>query len=350
MQQRDLLISAATLLLVFAAACTQEIKRPAPKFSGRLFLLSGDRTSGADLLEVAAGPDGSTNNYQVVTSGVREAVASPDQNRLLYTIKDEIMVRDFASGGAAKSLAKGDSFCLTWAPDANHFSYKQKTGAGTKLYESDLDGKAKLVLDDPNGSTYCAQWIAPDRLVFERFVGATTSKNNEQLKPNTTTVATIGDPVKLKDTPRKWSVESVCAKNNVGFVRSADQGRLLIAKNIDHFETIDPSPAPCSECRFTGFAAQSCVPFFIEQPTSTTTELFYLNPANWQKQRPASITWTFSPNARMLIKSSARLMVVGDVPDKLLLIDTETGEVKALLEKSAAAGIQSPLPVAWIEN
>jgi len=350
-RQRDrLLICVATLVLVFAAACTQEIKRPEPKFSGRLFVLSGDRTSGADLLEVAAAPDGSTNNYQVVTSGIREAVASQDQKRLLYTIKDEIMLRDFATGGPAKSLVKADSFCLAWAPDANHFSYKVKVGATTKLYASDLEGKTKLVLDDPNGSSYCAQWIAPDRLVFERFVGAATSKTGEQLKPNTTTVATIGDPVKLKDTPRKWSVESVCAKNNVGFVRSADQGRLLIAKNIDHFETVDPSPAPCSECRFTGFAAQSCVPFFIEQPTSTTTELFYLNPANWQKQRPTAITWTFSPNARMLIKSSARLMVVGDIPDKLLLIDAETGDVKPLLEKSATAGIQSPQPVVWIEN
>jgi hypothetical protein len=258
-------------------------------------------------------------------------------------------VRDLHSGNA-KSLIKGESFCLAWATDGSHFSYKQKFGATTKLFAADLDGKPKLILDDGNGSTACAIWIAPDRLVFDRFVGA-TKKGSEQLKPNTTTVATITDPVKLKDAPKKWSVEAVCAKNNNGLLRS-DQGRLLIAKNIDHFESIDPSPGPCSECRFVAFAAQSCLPFFIEQPTSTTTELFSLNPTSWQKERPASITWTFSPNARMLVKSSARLMVVGDAPDKLLLIDTETGEVTPFFPKAAQAGVPlvSPVPLVWIEN
>jgi hypothetical protein len=126
---------------------------------------------------------------------------------------------------------------------------------------------------------------------------------------------------------------------------------LLIAKNIDHFESLDPSPAPCTECRFIGYAAQSCAPFFIEQPSSTTTELFFLNPTNWQKQRPTSITWTFA-NAKFLINSAARLMVAGDAPDKLLLIDTETGEVTPFFQNAAARGIVlvSPVPVVWIEK
>jgi hypothetical protein len=148
---------------------------------------------------------------------------------------------------------------------------------------SDLDGKTRLILDDPNGSTECPHWISKDRLVLDRFVGARTIKGAE-LKPNTSTVVTI-EPLALKDTPKKWTIESVCAKSNNGFVRS-DQGRLLIAKNIDHFETVDPSPAPCSDCRFVGYAAQSCYPFFVEQPLSTTTELFSINPMDWQKQKP----------------------------------------------------------------
>jgi hypothetical protein len=126
---------------------------------------------------------------------------------------------------------------------------------------------------------------------------------------------------------------------------------LLVAKNIDRFESLDPSPAPCSECRFVAYAAQSCVPFFIEQPTSTTTELFSLNPTNFQKQRAASINQTFSPNAKMLIKSSARSMVVGDAAS-LLLIDTESGEITPLLSKPREPSVpaDAKVPIVWIEN
>src|ERR1051325_11073950 len=199
------LIIAGLIVSLWATACTQESKPTGPTFSGRLFFLSGDRSKGADLAELDAAPAGATNNYQIITSGILEAIASPDQTKLLYTTKDGIMLRDFGSGGV-KSLTKGESSCLAWAPDGNHFSYKQKSGDATKLYASDLEGKTKLVLDYPNDSEECAQWISADRLVFERFVGAALKKANEQLKPNTTTVATIGDSVKTKDTPRKWPV------------------------------------------------------------------------------------------------------------------------------------------------
>jgi hypothetical protein len=340
-------IIVASALLI---ACTQEPKPAGPTFSGRVFFLLVNRDNGADLAELAAAPAGSTNNYQVVTSGISEPVVSPDQTKLLYTTKDGIMLRDFGSG-AVKSLIKGESACLAWAPDGNHFSYKQQAGDTTRLYASDTDGKSKLILEYPNAAKQCAQWISAERIVFDRFVGAAQKNGNTQLKPNTTTVATIDDSVKLKDTPRKWTVEGVCAKNNNGFMRSADQGKLLIAKNIDHFESIDPSPAPCSECTFIGYAAQSCVPFFTEQPTSTTTELFYLNPTNWQKQKPASINRTFSQNAKALIKSSAKLMVIGDGAN-LFLVDTESGAIISLLGKieESSTPTDQKLPIVWIEK
>lgn len=333
---------------VLVAGCSEKPKPSGPKFGGRVLLLTGDTTKGAALAELTQ--TGDAYNLATITPSVTGAVASPDQTQLLYATKDEISLRDLRSG-AVKPLVKGESVCLAWAPDGEHFSYQQRSDIATKFYVSDLEGRTKLILDDPNRSTDCAHWISRDRLVFDRFVGATTSKRAEGLKPNTTTVVTIGEPPKLKDTPRKWTIESVCAKSNNGLVRSADQGELLIAKNIDHFETLDPSPAPCSSCRFIGYAAQSCTPFFIEQPTSTTTELFYLNPTNWQKQKPASITWTFSPGGRFVIKSSARLMVAGDEPDKLLLIDTESGDVTPFFPNKAPLPILvSPVPVVWVEK
>lgn len=336
------------VVCVLVAGCSEAPNPPGPKFRGRVLLLTGDPSQGAALAELTQAGDG--YNLATLTAGVKEAAANLDQTRLLYATKDEISVRDLASGSVT-SLVKGESACLAWAPDGNHFSYQQRSGNSTKLYVADVTGKAKLVLDDQNGTTSCAHWIAKDRLVLDRFVGLAIKKGAEPLKPNTSTVVTIGETVKLKDTSRKWSIESVCAKSNEGFVRSADQGRLLIAKNTDRFESLDPAPAPCSQCEFIGYAAQSCAPFFIEQPSSTTTELFFLNPTNWQKQRPTSITWTFA-NAKFLINSSARLMVAGDAPDKLLLIDTESGEVTPFFQNAAASGIVlvSPVPIVWIEK
>ncbi len=349
-QRTCCLIIVGLIVSLWATACTQETKPAGPTFSGRLFFLTGDRSKGADLAELDAAPAGAKNNYQIITSGIVEALASPDQTKLLYATKEGIMLRDFGSG-AVKSLIKGDSSCLAWAPDGNHFSYKQKSGETTKLYASDLEGKAKLILDYPNDSADCAQWISADRLVFDRFVGAAQKKANEQLKPNTTTIATIGDSVKTKDTPRKWTVESICAKSNNGFLRAVD-GKLLIGNRIDHFENLDPSAAPCSECRFVGYAAQSCVPFFIEQSSSTATDLFYLNPTNWQKQKPATINRSFAPNAKGLIKSSAKLMVIGDGAN-LFLVDTESGAIVSLLEQKAedsSAPADQKSPLVWIEK
>ncbi|HXT62420.1 MAG TPA: hypothetical protein VN696_05240 [Pyrinomonadaceae bacterium] len=340
-------------LLVMACvalgACSRPPERASQKFTGRLIFLSGANASSRDLVELTPSPDGSTYNLKTIESGLAEAAASPDQNKILCATKDDIQLRELSTG-AAKSIIKGESFCPQWAPDGNHFSYQQRAAGTTKFYVSDLDGQTKLILEDPNGSTDCPHWIARDRLVIDRFVGARTNKGAEQLKPNTSIVVTLGEPVKLKDTPKKWSIESLCLKSNNGFVRS-DQGRLLIAKNIDNFESIDPSPASCTECRFVGYASQSCTPFFVEQPSNTTTELFYLNPMDWQKQKPASIGWTFSPNARFVIKSSARLAIVGDAPDKLLLIDAESGDVTPFFPNKASPPIiVSPAPIVWIEK
>ena len=347
MYRNNFLFALAVITATFCAGCSSEPpKRSGPKFTGRVLLLTGDPTKGAALAELTSSGDGF--NLATITPGVTEAIATVDQTRLLYATKDEISSRDLKSG-AVKSLVKGESVCLGWAVDGNHFSYEQRSDGSTKFYVSDLDGKTKLILDDPNGSTDCGHWISKDRLVLDRFVGARTIRGAE-LKPNTSTVVTI-EPLALKDTPKKWTIESACLKDNNGFVRS-DQGKLLIAKNIDHFETLDPLPAPCSDCRFVGYAAQSCYPFFTEQPLSTTTELFSINPMDWQKQKPASISWTFSANARFVIKSSARQAVVGDVPDKLLLIDAESGDVTPFFKNEAERKnvIISPAPIVWIEN
>jgi hypothetical protein len=378
-----IVIISCALICVLIAACTRQTSPVGPKFRGRLLLLAGSDPNGADLFELSAAPTGSTYNFSLVTKGVFEAVASPDRTQLLYTTKDGILLRDLRTG-AVKPLVKGENYCLAWSPDGRRFSYKQKSpaqekapvseaGAQTKLYVSDLDGKAKLIWEDllanyaavspPDqssvperaaGTSGCSKWIAPDRLIFDRFLGAfpKQKKSGEALRPNTTTLAILGDSVKLVDTERKYSIESVCQVGSAALLRPHDQNQpILIAQNLNHLEALNPSPAPCSGCRFVGFAAQSCVPFFVEEITGTSSELFSLSPSGWQRQRGTRVDRTFSVAATMLINSSARLMIVGDAPASLLLIDTETGATVPFFAKSAEPpGLLFPRPVVWIEN
>jgi len=94
-------------------ACTQQTKSIGPKFSGRLLFLAGENPNGADLFELSASSNGSGYNYSLVTTGVFKAAPNPDQTQLLYTTKDEILLRDLRNG-AVKSLVKGENFCPAW--------------------------------------------------------------------------------------------------------------------------------------------------------------------------------------------------------------------------------------------
>ncbi|HEY6047239.1 MAG TPA: hypothetical protein VIU65_11590 [Pyrinomonadaceae bacterium] len=344
------------------AACSQKPQPVGPKFKGRLLFLSGDSATGMNLLELTAGPN-DTFNATPVTSGVFEAAASPDQTALLYTTKDEILLRDLRSG-EVKPLVKGENFCLAWSPDGKRFSYKQRSTGSINLYAAELDGGAKLVWEDvwtakraaaqssadsKVDSLGCAHWVAPDKLIFTRF-GPSQVKGGD-VKPNTTTLAIVSDSVKLTDTEKTWSVEGIC-KSGSAVLRSPD-GQILIAKSLENPKTASSTSGPCSSCRFLGFAAQSCVPFFIEDSSSTSSEIFYLNPTNWQRQRSAHVGQPFSSTATALINSSARLMVIGDVHGTLVLVDTESGDVTPFFAKSAGppGGLgESPKPVVWIEK
>lgn len=340
------------ILCVLIGACSEKIVPVTPKFSGRLIVLSGN-----DLLEVTAGGN-STFNRSTLVSGITEAVASADQTQLLYATKDSIVLRKIATGDV-EEMIKGAGYCLAWSPDGKRFSYKQRTESSIKLFVSDLEDNEKLVWEerfadkpdvnhsDPLG---CAHWVAPDKLIFDRY--GPSQKKGGDVKPNTTTLATVADSPKLVDAEKKWSVEGICKSGNA-LLRS-DQGQILTAKSLENLKAVNPSSGPCSACRFAGFAANSCVPFFIEDSSSTSTDVFYLNPTNWQRQRSGHVGQPFSVNARMLINSGARLMIVGDAPSALLLIDTETGEMTNFFPKSGgppgSGELTSPVPIVWIEK
>jgi len=357
------LLTAIFFAAAFALACSSPPVTVAPKFTGRLIVLSGNAANGGDLLEVTAGPN-STYKRSAIVSGVTEAVANPDGTELLFATKGSITLRN-PGNGDVKELIKGESYCLAWSPDGKRFSYKQRNESSIKLFVSDLQNNIKLIWEEPfpNKLTIdqssspraadisgCAHWIAPDKLIFDRF-GPSQVKGGE-VKPNTTTLGALNGSVKLTDAEKKWAVEGVCKTGNA--ILRSPEGQILIAKSLENLKAVNPSSGPCSACRFAGFAANSCVPFFIEDSSSTSSDAFYLNPTNWQRQRSGHIGQPFSVNARMVINSGARLMVVGDAPSSLLLVDTETGEMTNFFPHSGGAPgsgeLASPRPIVWIEK
>ena len=341
------------LACILVSGCTQERKPAEPKFTGRLIFLNGTGPNGSDLMELTRAENGPTNNLKTIASGVLEAAPSADQTQLLYGTTDAIMLLNLQTA-AARPVVKGAGFCLAWAPDGKRFSYQEKSGApnsSLKLFVSDLDGRSKMISEDSSGGERagknCAQWIGPDSLLFDRFAGM-VPKNavSENVKPNTSTIAVVGESIRFIDSARKWSVEGICPSGSAILTPADQSSPILIARTLEHFEKLNPSPGP-TEGRFIGFAAKSCVPFFITQSISTASDLFSLNPTNWQRSRTSAISETFSPSAKFLIKSSARLMIAGDAPGKLLLIDTESGDVISLMGEDK---VVAPTPIVWIEN
>ena len=344
------------------AACTRKRAWTGPKFSGRLLVLAQDWDLHSDLIEITPAPD--SYNYKVIISDVFAATVSPDQTRLLYSNRDGLFLRELRTGDVEQVVpsAGGTQRCLAWSPDSKRFSFRsseshQRT-ARASLFVSDLDDNTQLIWESWVGgvSSDCdVHWIAPDRLIFDRVLRATPQqeKAGEVLLANTTTIAIVADPVKFVDTDKAWSIEEVCQSGNTAVVRPQHKGYpVFVAKDLNDLKTLNPSQA-CAYCRFAGFAAKSCVPFFMSSDLKTSTDLFSINPGDGKPQKPTHINQVFEVTAKMMINSSAGLMVAGS-GDSLFLVDTTSGNVEPFFPKSFSSILNKKIisiqPIGWFEN
>jgi hypothetical protein len=198
-------------------------------------------------------------------------------------------------------------------------------------------------------------WIAPDHLIFDRVLRATPQqeKTGEVLLANTTTIAIVADPVKFVDTDKAWSIDEVCQSGNTAVVRPQRKDYpVFVAKDLNDLKTLNPSQA-CAYCRFAGFAAKSCVPFFMSSDLKTSSDLFSINPGDGKPQKPTHINQVFEVTAKVMINSSAGLMVVGS-GDSLFLVDTTSGNVEPFFPRSFSSILNKKIisiqPIGWFEN
>jgi hypothetical protein len=343
--------------------CTRKRAWTGPKFSGRLLVLARDWDLHSDLIEITPGPN-ATYNHTVITSGLFSAAASPDQTRLLYSTRDGLFLRDLRSGVDKKiaPAAGGSNRCPAWSPDSNRFSFRASEShdrsARANLYVSDLDGKTKVIWESWTGgvpSDCDVHWIAPDRLIFDRVLRASPEqeKAGEVLLEDTTSVAILGDPIKFVDTKKTWAVDGVCQFGNAAVVRPAYKDYpVFFAKSLNDLATLNPSEA-CAYCRFAGFAAKSCVAFFLSTDSKTGSDIFSLDPNDWKRTKRVHINQVFSTTDDIMINSSARLMVVGN-GESLFLVDTESGNLESFFPKSIDKMLNKRIisiePILWLEN
>ena len=356
----SLLVTCALVL----GGCSRKPTATGPKFQGRLLVLVRDWDLSADLVELTPGSNEPTNQ-KIISSGMFETVPSPDEKQLLYSNGDGVFVRDLASG-ADRKLAPatgGTNRCLAWAPDGNRISFRasdsHEGSARAWLSVSDLNGKTKVIWESWVGGTSSdcdVHWIAPDRLIFDRVLGvsAKQQKDGAVLLPNTTTMVTLKEPISSIDMEARWSIRGICPVGNAAVLTPQHKdGPIAMARDLNDLKTLNPLPVSCSVCKFAGFAAKSCVPFFLEMGEGKNTGVFSLDPVNWQRQRMATIEQPLGMISKSLVSSSAKLMVVGD-GSSLFLVNTDSGEHSNLLPQKLAASSGKKVievrPILWLEN
>jgi hypothetical protein len=349
---------------VMFGACSRKPTATGPKFQGRLLVLVRDGDLHNDLVELTPGQNAPADQ-KIISSGIFEAVPSPDEKRLLCSNKGGVFVRDLASG-ADKQLAApagGIHRCLAWAPDGNHFSFRASDShqpeARAWLNVSDLKGNSKVVWESWVGATSSdcdVHWIASDRLIFDRVLGFSPKqkKDGAVLPANTTTVVTLKDRMSSVDSEAQWSIRGVCQFGDSAVLTPHHKdGPVVMAKDLNNLKTLNPTSISCSACEFAGFAPKSCIPFFLVMGDAKKTGVVWFNPENWQRQRMAMIDRPLGMSSRSLISSSTKLMVVGD-GSALLLVSTDSGDYTDLLPQkpvaSSGKAVTAVEPILWLEK
>jgi hypothetical protein len=181
----------------------------------------------------------------------------------------EAVERQMAKEAVAEDIPeKCDS--LSWATDGLTFSYTFKN----HLFVSDLNGKTRRVWSAPQaaydlyingrysatnqrqGMLGGAVWVSPNSFVFQRFAGVMPERLPEKidlLADNTSTLAVIGEEIRLTDYPKRIYAYEACPRGPHVLFRNDPADPQMISSDFAHIDTVPPRrlwDAPFPEWRF----------------------------------------------------------------------------------------------------
>ena len=329
-----------------------------PQFRGSLLFLAGTMSTdqGLKLVELNAIPDRATYSSSIIASNVSEAVLAPDGIHLLYTARDGVFIRDLQTGSTTKVGANGD--CPEWAPDSKHFSLREylprsdkQVGSRGRLQVFDLNGTAKSIWEDSAepygfasqhsetavGMSGCAKWIAPDRLVFERFTGPFPAQKmaGEYIKPNTTSIAILGEPLRFIDARKEYLVAGVCPFGSTSVLQKADDSSLFVSPGFNDFPVLGPLRVSCTQCSFVGFD-RSCSPYFFERVSDSKEHIFRVDNASLLKMPNLDLNIeqlsTGSLPEAVISASGTKIAIAPTFRGELNFVDLATGRSAVILD------------------
>lgn len=222
--------------------------------------------------------------------------------------------------------------CLQWASDSKRFVFRYRQTPSIYIY--DITSKTPTLIYAPPSATYlttiqygdvqCPYWIGKNRLLFDRFIGSMPSSitipGAPELAANTTSLAVIGDEIKIIDSPERVYLIDVSDDETLVLISKQDQ--IYIANSFDDFTNMNLRSLAHLPIRDTSgqFISKSNgiivendhEIFFLDRESLETTQTFS-KPPDWQLYSFRNGEWMGSPNDAIIIWDLNGNLVIGDL-------------------------------------
>ncbi len=274
------------------------ISAPA-EFTGSLIVAAGDY-----LYRLRRDPDtgqisttrlpGSNSNW--FFRDLPPVAPAPDGQALLYALDDpkRTVILNLETGGQT-FIADDEAHCLSWSPDGQRITFAARWEGTYGLYVYTLASRAVDLVYAPPSAAYGAAgrlhgriecgahvWIGPDRLLFQAFQGempaSVTFGNPDELNPNATLLAGLGQTVALSHVDALWQLVDFCGASGPALVRDAG-GSYFVAESVTSLADLGTRRLPCDDCEQIGFTLDGCGLYAVQVPGP---RLYMLAPATYE--------------------------------------------------------------------
>lgn len=318
-------------------------------------------SDGRSYYELPINSPADITEWRIADTGFKPVSISPDYRYLLYCDEQlHIYDTDTKETRALPSVSCSQQF--RWSPTSSKFSY----GDGSSLYIYDLSLNTSIhvytapsdhyfpgagLSKEYSGEVTLGVWIGPNRLVFQRFTGVMPyeitipgygSIKPPELRPNTTSLAILGEDVELLDSDFRFDIREVSADNSLYIINIIGNENYYLTQSFEDFAGMRTTSLPIStDCLFVGFVNNTNELFFIDVRDD---RFYFVDPDTKEVLR--------GPETPTDIKS---LVWVGDSEDKEIIfysgpiyyMNLENGRSKIIVDASIMHELHFVDLLAW---